>query len=85
MTIDTTKITPEKLAEMNDSLIVDNNHLRGRIKELEGNKTKLRDSLRRCLNEAEDWLDTAVGCTPDKLLDYDGWADDARAILELTK
>lgn len=27
--IDPTKITPEKLAEMNDSLIVDNNHLRG--------------------------------------------------------
>ena len=85
MTIDTTKITPEKLAEMNASLMVDNNYLRGRIKELDGNKTKLRDSLRRCLNEAEDWLDTAVGCTPDKLLDYDGWADDARAILELTK
>ena len=45
MTIDTTKITPEKLAEMNTSLMVDNNYLRGRIKELEGNKTKLRDSL----------------------------------------
>ena len=35
MTIDTTKITPEKLAEMNASLMVDNNYLRGRIKELE--------------------------------------------------
>ena len=34
MTIDTTKITPEKLAEMNDSLIVDNNHLRVRVKAL---------------------------------------------------
>ena len=33
--IDPTKTTPEKLAEMNDSLIVDNNYLRGRIIELE--------------------------------------------------
>lgn len=33
--IDPTKTTPEKLAEMNDSLIVDNNHLRERIRELE--------------------------------------------------
>lgn len=33
--IDPTKTTPEKLAEMNDSLIVDNNHLRARVKELE--------------------------------------------------
>lgn len=35
MTIDTTKITPEKLAEMNDSLITDNNHLRQRVAEVE--------------------------------------------------
>ena len=41
MTIDTTKITPEKLAEMNDSLIVDNNHLRVRVAAL----TKERDDL----------------------------------------
>lgn len=34
MNIDTTKITPEKLAEMNDSLITDNNYLRGRVTEL---------------------------------------------------
>lgn len=33
--IDPTKTTPEKLAEMNDSLIVDNNHLRERIRVLE--------------------------------------------------
>ena len=31
MTIDTTKITPEKLAEMNASLMVDNNYLRARV------------------------------------------------------
>lgn len=30
--IDPTKTTPEKLAEMNDSLIVDNNHLRERLR-----------------------------------------------------
>jgi len=33
--IDPDKISKEKLAEMNDSLIVDNNHLRERIRELE--------------------------------------------------
>lgn len=32
--IDPTKTTPEKLAEMNDSLIVDNNNLRQRVQEL---------------------------------------------------
>lgn len=31
--IDPSKTTPEKLAEMNDSLIVDNNHLRSVIKQ----------------------------------------------------
>lgn len=30
--IDPTKTTPEKLAEMNDSLIVDNNHLREQLR-----------------------------------------------------
>lgn len=33
--IDPTKTSPEKLAEMNDSLLVDNNYLRQRVKELE--------------------------------------------------
>lgn len=33
--IDPTKTTPEKLAEMNDSLIVDNNYLRARVQALE--------------------------------------------------
>ena len=31
--IDPTKTTPEKLAEMNDSLIVDNNHLREQLRQ----------------------------------------------------
>lgn len=31
MTIDATKTSPEKLAEMNDSLIIDNQYLRGRV------------------------------------------------------
>ena len=35
MTIDATKTSPEKLAEMNDSLITDNQYLRGRVAELE--------------------------------------------------
>lgn len=40
--IDPTKTTPEKLAEMNDSLIVDNNHLRERIKVLEAELNEYR-------------------------------------------
>lgn len=32
MTIDASKTSPEKLAEMNDSLIIDNHYLRGRVK-----------------------------------------------------
>lgn len=42
MTIDPTKITPEKLAEMNDSLIVDNNHLRQRVCDLEQDAMRYR-------------------------------------------
>ena len=34
MTIDASKTSPEKLAEMNDSLITDNRYLRGRVAEL---------------------------------------------------
>lgn len=35
MTIDASKTSPEKLAEMNDSLIIDNRYLRGRVAQLE--------------------------------------------------
>lgn len=52
--IDPTKTTLEKLAEMNDSLIIDNNYLRSEI-------TKLRNSLWRALGEAEGWCDEATG------------------------
>lgn len=34
MTIDITKITPEKLAEMNDTLMVDNTYLRDTVANL---------------------------------------------------
>ena len=41
--IDHTKTTPEKLAEMNDSLIVDNNYLRGQLMEIRSeNKSRLQ-------------------------------------------
>ncbi len=39
--IDPNKTTPEKLAEMNDSLIVDNNYLRERIAELSAERDNL--------------------------------------------
>lgn len=35
MTIDASKTSPEKLAEMNDALITDNRYLRGRVAQLE--------------------------------------------------
>jgi len=41
MTIDASKTSPEKLAEMNDSLITDNNYLRGRVRELESEAVQL--------------------------------------------
>lgn len=48
MTIDTTKITPEKLAEMNDSLIVDNNHLRQQLAECKRDAARYR-WIRKCM------------------------------------
>jgi hypothetical protein len=43
--IDPTKTTPEKLAEMNDSLIVDNNHLREQLKLVRDDNTDLHGRL----------------------------------------
>ena len=43
--IDPTKTSPEKLAEMNDSLIVDNNYLREQLKQ------DLREQLRQAREE----------------------------------
>ena len=62
MTIDTTKITPEKLAEMNDSLIVDNNHLRQRIAELEQQLQNIAARIHRDGGHHEDehGLDKAI-------------------------
>lgn len=42
---------------------------------------RLRASLERCLKEAEGWICEARGCAPDDLIDYDGWADEARRLL----
>jgi hypothetical protein len=43
---------------------------------------KLRASLKRCLEEAESWLFDARGCKPKEVMGYDGWADDARKLLD---
>lgn len=45
--IDPTKTTPEKLAEMNDSLIIDNNYLRTEL-------AKARAEIKRLEDEAAD-------------------------------
>ena len=43
--IDPTKTTPEKLAEMNDSLIVDNSYLRGQLLEIRAENEALHTKL----------------------------------------
>ena len=45
MTIDITKITPEKLAEMNDTLLVDNTHLRDTVANLRKQVATTEQSL----------------------------------------
>lgn len=42
---------------------------------------QLRKSLARCLDEALEWLDDSRGCKPEDVMDYDGWADEARRLL----
>lgn len=42
---------------------------------------RLRKSLRRCLIEAEGWLDDARGGKPSDVMGYDGWADEAWSLL----
>jgi len=46
---------------------------------------RLRASLERCLAEAELTLSDLAGIKPQESRTYDGWADEARAILEATK
>ena len=100
--IDPTKTTPEKLAEMNDSLIIDNNHLRYELKtwknvfghlgtadecgnewiKLKDEVEQLRKALTRALVEAEGWCDEATGHQPKDIMGYDGWHDEAEALLK---
>src|SRR5574343_241931 len=54
MTIDITKITPEKLAEMNDSLLVDNTHLRDTVANLRKQVATLEQPLARIRNQVRD-------------------------------
>lgn len=42
---------------------------------------RLRQSLRRCLAEAEGWLQEAHGCKPADVIGYDGWAEEALELL----
>ena len=44
----------------------------------------LEKSLQRCLAEAEEWLMEARGVKPHEVIDYDGWADEARRLLAQT-
>ncbi len=41
----------------------------------------LCDSLQRCLEEAEGYLDESHGCKPEDVMDYDGWAHKAKDLL----
>ena len=45
MTIDASKTSPEKLAEMNDSLITDNRYLRGRVAGLTSETVRLKKAI----------------------------------------
>lgn len=42
---------------------------------------RLRSSLRRCVDEAEDWLYEARCCAPHEVIGYNGWHDEAMALL----
>ena len=55
MTIDITKITPEKLAEMNDTLLVDNTHLRDTVANLRKQVAIARENLHKlsCLGSGD--------------------------------
>ena len=55
--IDPTKTTPEKLAEMNDSLIVDNSYLRGQLLELRADNEALKQQVEQGKRDAvpEGW------------------------------
>lgn len=52
-----------------------------RIQIFNDENEQLRQSLKRCLNEAEGWLDDARGCKPEDIIGYDGWADEARRLI----
>lgn len=51
--IDHTKTTPEKLAEMNDSLIVDNSYLRGQLLEIRAENEALKEQVAQLELEKE--------------------------------
>lgn len=72
MTIDITKITPEKLAEMNDALLVDNTHLRDTVANLRKQVAIAEQSLARLRNQVRE----------DIAREFDGevWAYDYREI-----
>lgn len=67
MTIDATKITPEKLAEMNDSLITDNNHLRARVAVLTKALDVMRDFASSVGGSSSFWDDYWPQFDPDNV------------------
>jgi len=85
MTIDITKITPEKLAEMNDSLLVDNTHLRDTVANLRKQVATTEQSLARLRNQVRDECYNAlqkVMVTDHSLRTYKRCLDAIRAMKE---
>ena len=41
----------------------------------------LKESLARCLEEAEEWIFESRGCKPEDIMNYDGWAERARNLI----
>lgn len=71
MTIDITKITPEKLAEMNDALLVDNTHLRDTVANLRKQVAIARENLHKlsCLGNGDQLGNSTGNCLAQDTLD----------------
>lgn len=71
MTIDITKITPEKLAEMNDTLMVDNTHLRDTVANLRKQVAIARENLHKlsCLGNGDQLGNSEGNCIAQDALD----------------
>ena len=80
MTIDITKITPEKLAEMNDTLMVDNTHLRDTVANLRKQVATHEQCLARLRNQVIE--DCAALCEKSDRYRGEYFAEKLRAVKE---